>query len=336
MKWWWALFAVVVLVAAASVYWLFGLQSTRVVSPVVEKILEKPLDKYTIEKLSQREYDSEIFLGEAVATTSAYTVYKFHFNSDGKRVTGLAHLPAGRQVFPNQKFPVVVQFRGYVDVETYQPGMGTRRTAEVLARSGFISLAPDFLGYGGSDNPSEDVFEARFETYTAALNLIAAADNGVTLPAGRRVSTDNLGLWGHSNGGQIALTVLEISGGNYPTTLWAPVSKPFPYSILYYTDEADDKGKALRKKLADFERDYDVFLYDTTRYLDRLSAPIQIHQGLADEAAPYRWSRELVENLRKMEKDVVYFEYPGADHNLSGSWDRVVTRDVEFFNQHLK
>ena len=35
--------------------------------------------------------------------------------------------------------------------------------------------------------------------------------------------------------------------------LWAPVSKPFPYNILYYTDEAEDRGKWLRGEIAKFE-----------------------------------------------------------------------------------
>lgn len=127
---------------------------------------------------------SQIVFDNPVATTAAYTVSTFHYTSDGKRVTGLVHLPSLRQAY--QQFPVIVQFRGYVSREQYQPGVGTRRSAEVFARNGFISVAPDFLGYGGS--------------------------------------------------------------------------------ILYYTDEADDKGKALRKKLADFERNYDLGHGDCAGY----------------------------------------------------------------------
>ena len=44
--------------------------------------------------------------------------------------------------------PVIIQFRGYVERSIYQPGAGTKKTAEVFAKNGFISLAPDFLGYG--------------------------------------------------------------------------------------------------------------------------------------------------------------------------------------------
>ena len=238
MKWW--IISVLSLAVIGSLVVIYG-RNRELVSPVVDKILEKPLDKYTIEKLGKREYKSEIVIDDEISSG----VYNFHFDSDGKKVTGLAHIPA-----KCGKCPVIAQFRGYVERDVYQPGVGTRKTAEVFAKNGFISLAPDGLGYGESDNPSSDVFEERFQTYTTALNLLAGIESWER--AGK------IGIWGHSNGGQIALTVLEISEKEYPTVLWAPVSKPFPYSILYYTDEAEDRGKALRKKLAEFEKDYNV------------------------------------------------------------------------------
>lgn len=307
--------------------------TSPVISPI-GKIIEKPLEKYTILSLSARTFEgSDIVLDEPTATTSAYTVYPFHFASDGKRVTGVAHVP--NDATEINKKPVIVQFRGYVDREKYTPGEGTRRSAEVFARNGFISLAPDFLGYGGSDMPSEQVFEERFQTYTAALNLLASIN---TLPM---ADVNHVGIWGHSNGGQIALTVLEVLGRPVPTTLWAPVTKPFPYSILYYTDEYDDHGKLLRRALANFEKEYDVELYSLTNYIDRIVAPLQIHQGTADDAIPTEWSDEFVKVLREKRKEASgsssldYFVYSGADHNMQPAWSTVVSRDIDFFNRYF-
>ncbi len=320
MRWW--IGGGLILALVISSWFVVKNQNKEIVSPL-GKVWEKPLDKYAIEKLGKREYGSEIFLDEVIATTSAFSVYKFHFDSDGKKVTGLAHVPNSCK-----KCPVIAQFRGYVERGIYQPGVGTKRSAEVFAKSGFISLAPDGLGYGESDNPGEDVFEERFRTYTTALNLLSAiGDWPVADP-------DRVGIWGHSNGGQVALTVLEISGKNYPTTVWAPVSKPFPYSILYYTDEAEDHGKAMRKELAKFEQEYDVERYSLANYLERINAALQIHQGTADEAVQFKWNRELTGRLKELGKEVTYFEYPGADHNLTPVWNSVVKRDIEFFNEH--
>ncbi len=327
---WILIVAFILGIAAGGFLYVQRRSDGQTLSPLGKRI-EKPLENYTIEQLSRREFvGSRIVFDDAVATTSWYTVYLFHFVSDGKKVTGLAHVP--RDASETNKKPVIVQLRGYVDKETYTPGEGTRRSAEVFARNGFISLASDSLGYGGSDMPSSDVFEERFQTYTTTLNLLASIP---TLPM---ADADRVGLWGHSNGGQIALTVLEIlgeRGRRYPTTLWAPVTKPFPYAILYYTDEAEDHGKALRKRLAEFEREYDVERYSLPNYVDRIRAPLQLHQGGLDESVPKAWSDEFVARLKEKLKDITYFTYPNADHNMLPSWSTVVSRDIEFFRRAL-
>jgi dipeptidyl aminopeptidase/acylaminoacyl peptidase len=192
-----------------------------------------------------------------------------------------------------------------------------------------VSIAPDFLGYGESASPSADVWEARFETYTTAVNLLAAVDKWPK-------SDGRVGIWGHSNGGHVALTALEITGRSYPTVLWAPVSAPFPYSVLYYTDDYEDHGKAIRKDLARFEADYDTEQFALVNYLDRVAAPILWQQGTADPDVPIKWSRGTVGRLRGLNKDVEYAEYPGADHNLLPAWQTAVEKDIEFYSQEWK
>jgi dipeptidyl aminopeptidase/acylaminoacyl peptidase len=283
---------------------------------VVKTEVQRPLLKYTIENLGKREYKSEIFLGDQISDG----VFNFYFDSDGKKVTGLAHLPKSCE-----KCPVVVQFRGYApDPATYYQGYGTQHSAEIFAASGFVSLAPDFLGYGGSASPSADVFEARFETYTTALNLLAAVKNWDR-------SNGKIGVWGHSNGGQIALTTAEISQHTYPMVLWAPVSAGFPYSILFYMNDNEEGDKQLRNKLHEFENLYDTSQFNLLNYTDRIASTMQLHQGTGDASVPVGWSRDLV----KKSKNVKYYEYPGADHNLVPDWSVVVQRDVEFFRRWL-
>lgn len=324
----WLLVGSVLLLIGIGVFFFLSRYQSSIISPL-GKITEKPLDKYTIEKLGKREFlGSQIVLDEPIATTSGHTVYSFHFTSDNKKVTGIAHMP--KKSPPAGGLPVIVQLRGFVEHEKYTPGEGTKHSSEVFSDNGFLTLAPDFLGYGGSASPSADVFEERFETYATALNLLASVK---TLSV---VNPDRVGIWGHSNGGQIAITVLEILRKPIPTVLWAPVSKPFPYSILYYTDDAGDHGKALRRRLGRFEDNYDVELYSLTNYLDRITAPLQVHQGTADESVPVGWTNQLVKIVKDKGKDITYFTYPGADHNLMPGWNMVVSRDIAFFNKYFK
>ncbi len=306
-----------------------------------------PLKKYTIENLSKRQFAaSEIELGRILDETEEYVSRVFYFRVDslsqdasnensGRKVSGQINYPK-----ESGKYPVIVMSRGYIEREGYETGDGTRRSSVEFARAGYITLAPDFLGYGESDMPSEPALEERFETYTTTLTLLesighlddAFSKEGLSLQA----EVGKIGLWGHSNGGQITLTVLEASGADFPTVLWAPVSKPFPYSILFYTDDFDDHGKMLRRVVADFEKDYDAQLYSLTNYLDRINAPISLHQGSQDEEVPIGWSNEFVLELRRLKKEVDYYTYPEDDHNFTnGSWQTVVSRNIEFYRENL-
>ncbi|OGD09559.1 hypothetical protein A2397_04025 [Candidatus Amesbacteria bacterium RIFOXYB1_FULL_44_23] len=287
--------------------------------PVAEVEEIQPLLKYTIENLGMREYQSEIVMDEIAATEAAFFVQKFHFDSDGKNVSGLAHIPNSCD-----KCPTIVQFRGYADPTIYQSGYGTWRSAQEFAKAGFISLAPDFLGYGESASPSADVFEARFETYTTALNLLVGVEKW-------EKSNGKVGIWGHSNGGQIALTILEISQKEYPTVLWAPVTAGFPYSILFYMNDNEEGDKNLRKKLVDFESIYDTGLFNLLNYVERIKAQLQLHQGTGDVSVPVGWNRGFAKKI----PGIVYFEYSGADHNLQPGWNLVVERDIDFFRKNL-
>ena len=278
----------------------------------ISQIKPKPLEKYSFENLSEA-YRQEvgpldggkIEIGSVIKDYDNFTAYEFTMEfSPGlsknlKKVTGLINLPK-----TNDQRPVVVMFRGYVDQELYQIGMGTQRAGEYFARNGFITLSPDFLGYGLSDAADDNELVARFQRPATVLQLL------VSLSSFQGVDPQKVAIWGHSNGGQIALTILEITGTNYPTTLWAPVSKPFPYSVLYYTDESEDRGKLIRRELAKFEEQYDVELYSLTNYFDRINASLQIHQGMADEAVPIAWSDNLVEQLSNLNLRIDYLKYP--------------------------
>jgi uncharacterized protein len=324
----------VIIVAVAIFVGTKYLKPNKTVSPLGNGIIpkEKKLDKYTYTALQKTTFSgSKIIIDKLVKDEENFTSYLFYFYVKDKKVSGLMNIPK-----KSGDYPAIVMIRGYVDQSIYEPGVGTSHGGEVLAQNGFITLAPDFLGYGYSDKASADVFEDRFLTYVTVLELISSTKNlnvaleNKSLTA--RFDDIHLGIWGHSNGGQIALSVLEISGGDYPTVLWAPVSKPFPYSILYYTDDIDDHGKALRKVVSTFEKDYDSEKYSLINYFDWIKAPIQIHQGGADEAVPQKWSDILVKTLKEKDKNVEYFTYPSEDHNFNqGNWNLVMQRTMAFY-----
>jgi uncharacterized protein len=310
-----------------------------------EKVKEKPLLKYAYVNLKKTRLESStITLGKILEENENYISQMFYYDVratiDGerrsKKVSGLINIPK-----KDGEYPVIVMSRGFVDPKIYSTGTGTKRAGEFFAQNNFITLAPDFLGYGESDKPSQNSMEERFQTYTTALILLSSLSNldaGLDASYSGKIRADvsKVGIWGHSNGGQIAISVLEITGKEYPTVLWAPVSKPFPYSILYFTDEFEDHGKALRKVVADFENDYNIELYSPSNFYSWINAPIEIHQGTADDAVPIKWSDNLVTDLTKLNKNVEYFTYSGADHNLTPGWGIAVQRSLDFYKKYLK
>jgi len=267
---------------------------------------------------------------KAGTLTVSGSLFEFRFQPDPekneiKKVTGVINYPTA-----SGSHPVVFLIRGFVDQAIYTSGMGSKRIGEYLAENGYIAMAPDFLGYAGSDKEAGNIFESRFQTYTTVLSLIASRSQ---IPNFDGV---NYFLWGHSNGGQIALTTLAVLGQNIPTVLWAPVTKPFPYSILYYLDEAEDGGKFLRRELAKFEDINNTDAFSFTNYLSQVKAPIILLQGTVDDAVSDTWSRSFCKTAKNIDLDIKCFYYAGADHNLNPSWEAVSQKTLDFFNQNLK
>ncbi len=343
---------------------VFFSQKNGLISPLINQVKEKklPLLKYTIENLQEYAFQSSsISVEETITDTTDYISYLFSYQTLEKTMTGQLNIPTTPQ--PDKGYPVVILLRGWVPEETYTTGAGTKSAAAVFAKNGYVTLAPDFFGFGGSDDETTDSWEARFQKPINVVELLKTIKNSPQINVNGEIiqlssCACDMRIWAHSNGGQIALAALEISGESIKTSLWAPVTAPFPYSILFFSDEHDDEGKETRKWLSLFEESYDVADFTITQHLDQLQGSFQIHQGTSDEAVPVTWNDEFVEKIKMENKqredklaeietstqsaqphsilppiEIDYFKYPGANHNLQPDWDTAIQRDLNFFKQ---
>lgn len=303
----------------------------------VFKKRSRSLDRYSIENLGSADFKTgTIEIGQNIDENNSYESKKFVFHfipeitgNSYKKTSGIINIPKSDE---SKKWPLVVLIRGYVDQKSYTSGDGSRNIGIYLANRGFLTISPDFLGYGDSDGESGNIFETRFQTYTTTISLIRSIENGIL---NKYWDGKNIFIWGHSNGGQITLITLEAIQKNYPAVLWAPVTKPFPYSILYYTDESQDKGKLIRTELSKFEKTYDVEKYSLTNYIDRIKSPIQLHQGTADDAVPVSWSDTIVAKMKSVNIDVEYIKHIGADHNIQPDWENAAKQSIDFYTRRL-
>jgi len=283
-----------------------------------------PLAAYTIEGLRARSYPGgTIEITDTVLETEAYTYYYIRYPSDGLRITGGLHVPRGEG-----PFPVVVLCHGYIPPDQYWTGADTIGAADELARRGFLCLAPDFRGWGGSD-VGPNYFRTGIVIDT--LNLISSLSS---LP---QADPARVGLWGHSMGGGLVAKAICIDERIRAAVLYAPVSGWDLDNIRKWGDGArpDDPLGPLYAEAAQDEQ----FLRATSPlfHFHFVACPVQIHIGTADTVTPPDWSRALRDSLQLAGKEVAYFEYPGEGHAFSPpAWRLFIERCAAFYDRTLR
>lgn len=297
--------------------------ATATPSPAPPTPTADPVAGLTIPDLRTRRFgDGEITIGEVWLRGDGYTSYRISYPVDGLRLTGLLHVPAGAG-----PFPVIIANRGTIARDIYQPGMDSRAFSDLMARNGYLVVAPDFRGYaGGDDGPNQ--FYTGY--YTDVLGLIPLAQK---LPMAR---PGKVGMWGHSRGGSATVAALTISDQIAAAVVYAPAP----------ADLAEDYARRLRQSGGNpgrgtwpFPPEQNPEAYQRVspiNYFDAVSAPVLLHHGTADTTVDESASVAIAERLRASGKDVTLYLYEGSGHALQGAaYNLYAERTLEFFRTHL-
>ncbi len=297
-----------------------------------------------IDSLRARPYaGGQIKITRVVSTEDAFRRVLFEYPSDGLRITGMMHIPNGAG-----PFPVVILDHGYFKPTEFKSGDGTIRAADAFARHGYLTLAPDYRCYAGSQcgsNPIEVGFAID------VLNLIASLSS---LP---NADTSRIGIWGHSMGGSITIRVLTINDSIKVASLYGAVTGDDEVHYCWLTScrapLVPPKLSAPRLKEVDPEfaqevpppevasndpkvRLHEIFLKSSpTRYLDYWKAPVIIHHGEKDDIVPIQWSIDLADTLSKQGKTATFYSYANDAHVFSASWQLFIARTIAFFDRYL-
>ncbi|MFQ5595255.1 MAG: alpha/beta hydrolase family protein, partial [Anaerolineae bacterium] len=199
-----------------------------------------------------------------------------------------------------------------------------------LARRGYLTIAPDFRGWGESDS-GNNFF--RTGLVIDILNLISS------LPSLPQADPQRVGMWGHSMGGGATTKAITIDSRIKAAVLYAPVSADDTIVMRRWgrSSRGGSSDDPLRQAYREAVRDRD-FVRRTSpiNYFQFVTAAVQIHQGTADTTTPPRWAQAIRDGLQAAGKDVEYFSYPGQGHAFQGeSWTLFMERVVAFFDQHL-
>jgi dipeptidyl aminopeptidase/acylaminoacyl peptidase len=282
--------------------------------------------------LFDKRYDGRrLRLGEVLVRTDAYTQRAVSYRGDGLTISGIMNIPDG-----TGPFPVLVLAHGYIDPDIYVTGQGLRREQDWLARAGYVVLHVDYRNHAGSDDDPRADKQLRLGYTADVINAVRA----VRRSGLRLVDPERVGLLGRSMGGGVVYNVLAVAPGLVDAAVvFAPVSSRAGDNFNRWT--RDDPGRSgLSQRIIGAygaPEDRPEFWREASprAYFDRVTEPVLIHHGTADESCPLRWSRASHEALERAGVDARLFVYPGEPHAFITAWPTSMRRTVRFFDQNI-
>lgn len=300
----------------------------------IQSVSPLPQTAYTpfmIETLRNRNYKkSAIKIAKKAYETNVFTAYVATYISDGLKINTLMSFPKNK-LPDGKKYPILVMCHGYIDPATYSTISSYKKTFDYYAAQGFIVIKSDYRANGNSEGDKDNLYN-RLSYPIDVLNLIAS------IPTISNADINQLYVWGHSLGGDVALRVMEVNANIKAASLWAPVSADYPESLLYYVrrrrPQELQKFKGALKKITT-QNELDAL--SPSKNLKFIKTRLIIHQGTADVDVPQAWNIELDKRLTNDNIDHQFYLYEGKDHSFDGGSRRIILqRDIEFFNLKMK
>jgi dipeptidyl aminopeptidase/acylaminoacyl peptidase len=268
-------------------------------------------------------------LGRVLARTSDYTRRAASFRSGDLRISGIMNVPDGAG-----PFPVVVLLHGYIDPAVYVTGQGLMREQDYLARRGYVVLHVDYRNHAGSDDDPSAERRLRLGYTEDAVNAVLAVKRS-PLPF---LDGDRVGLLGRSMGGGVTYNVLVAQPGLVDAAVvFAPVSSRTSDNFdRWIRDERSELAAEIIDRYGAPETAPEFWREVSPRtYFGRITEPLLIHHGTADESCPIRWTRATYAALRREGKDARLFVYDGEHHAFGPQWPLSMRRTVRFLDRHL-
>lgn len=250
-------------------------------------------------------------------------------NGDGKELSAALFTPP--QFDPAKKYPMVVYIYERLSQTVHDfrdPGPGTSINASYYTSNGYVVLMPDIVyttGYPGA----------------SALKCVVPAVQRV-IEMGF-VDPERIGIQGHSWGGyQIAymITQTNIFRAAAPGALVANMISAYdgirwgpgvPRQFQYEKTQSRIGGTPWEFPMRYIENS-PIFM------ADRVKTPVLMIHNDADDAVPWYQGIEFYLALRRLEKEVYFFNYNGEGHGLRKRENQkdYTVRLQEFFDHYLK
>lgn len=263
---------------------------------------------------------------EALGRNSAFIRSRVTYASGDLTISGMLLRPRGEGPFPG-----IVLNHGYIEPSTYRNGQGLRREQEKLARAGFVVLHTDYRGHADSDSP--------IDPFDRASRIGYARDSIHAVLALRQesyVDPDRMAMFGKSMGGAVTLNALVAQSGLVrAAVIYSSMSSSFVENVEHFASAGD--VRELYRAFGVPEKSPQFYARLSPRtYFDRITAPVLLHHGDADEICPYRWSVTTQRLLAEAGVDSELVTWPGEDHAFDAAWEAAMDRSIAFLRDHLQ
>lgn len=281
----------------------------------------------------------------------AYDSFLISYKSGDLVLSGIMTVPRG--AVPDGGYPVLILNHGLIYPSIYYSGRGSRRERDFFARNGYVTIHPDYRGYGvdavhscpltlswTSELEGFVQLEAMpltgckhdfYVGYTVDVVNLVDALRRAQLPY---VDLQRIGMWGHSMGGGIAARVAVLRPDIRAYVLFAPISADVEDNFYELPDEETSRlaqvygtGGAARGR-------YDEM--SPLAFFEDVAAPIQLHHGNADKDVPIEFSEKMYMKLQELGKTAEFFVYPGQEHEFVEDWQLATERSLQFFDLYVK
>jgi len=227
---------------------------------------------------------------------------------------------------PAKKYPVVVYTYGGPNAQMVKKQWSRHDLFHAyLTERGYLIFSLDNRGSSGRGKAWEEWLLKRMGEIELA-DQRAGVDYLKTLPY---VDPDRIGVWGWSYGGYMALNAMFNAADAFQAGVAvAPVSDWRLYDSIY--------TERYMKLPADNADGYDASA--PLLHVDRLKGPLLVMHGDADDNVHLQNTIALVRKLIDAGKDFDLMLYPGKEHGIAGSADRLhlYRKMAAFFDRHLK
>jgi pimeloyl-ACP methyl ester carboxylesterase len=256
---------------------------------------------------------------------ASYTSY------DGLRVSARLYLPAA-ETEAKPPFPLVYYIHGGPQSQE-RPDFAwfSMPLIQFLTLNGFAVFVPNVrgsTGYGLSYMKHVDHDWGGFDRldHVHAMKI---------LKKDPRLDLTRAAVVGRSYGGYMTLTMAS----RHPELWSAAVDMFGPYDLLTFSDRIPETWKPYFKiSLGDPIKDRDFLTERSPRtYIDKIQCPLLVIQGKNDPRVIEQESRDLVEHLRSIGKQVEYLVFENEGHDVLKLENRIICYNsiTEFFKKYL-